>query len=84
MKYAHLKILGYERLNNTYSGNPRYELYLSNPENGEFIECRTKGDYAFVYGLFNNKPYIYDADIRETKKNNRFMYNCETKRRDIK
>lgn len=81
MIYACLEILGYERLKNTYYGNPRYQLFLSYPPTGEFINCKTKGDYACVYGLFNNEPYIYDADIRETKKGNKYLYNCETKKR---
>lgn len=52
-------ILKMERRNNSVNGNPKYEIYFQDIEDGEFGHAITASDYGFCYGITND---IYTLD----------------------
>ena len=71
------KIIFSNRMKNSLSGNPRYSFTLQDHETKEFIQCSTRPDYGFAYGVLNNAPWIM-AKIITTPAKRCYMVNAET------
>ena len=71
-----LEIIGIERLNNSYLGNPKYYLFLQD-EQGEYYRGKTATNASIGYFLgweSQGKKYLFD--FHETSKGNLIFDNA--------
>lgn len=63
------KLIGYERLNNSVNGNPKYWGVFEN-ENGNKLIGKTGTDSACAYAFLNEREKIRIVEYHETRTGN--------------
>ena len=63
------KLIGYERKNNSFNGNPKYYGAFKN-ENGDILKATTATDASCAYMFLNNQHEERTLEYHETKKGN--------------
>ena len=62
-------LVRYERLNNSYYGNPRYMGVYEN-ENGNYLIGTTASNASCAYSFLNNQDGMKNIEYHETKTGN--------------